>query len=510
MRRTRHGWSAGFVPVAALALTLTACTGGGGSSSSGTSDGDKDVLTLGMTTDIAGWDPSIQPAFQSWAHEAVWDQLVMCNAVGELEPGLADEWEFSDDNSAVTAHIRSGITFSDGSELDTQDVADSFQYYAENGNRTADYEGLQIDIQDAETITLTWPEPQPIMANKLCDLKIAPSEWLAAGNFDAPVGSGPYVYDAKGSTTGSVYAFTKNENYWDADRYPYPKLEMRVITSTTAAVSALKTGQIDATIIGEADVPEVEGSGFEVEKYRGQTTRLIIGDRTGSVVPALGDVRVRQAMNMVFDKQAMADNLYNGNAEPTAQVFREGSAAYIDDLEDPYPYDIDKAKELMAEAGYADGFTLQIPTLEGQNHETLMPYVTQQLAEINIDVEQVPLSGANQFDDLLSGTYPVIVFQLGNLGNSAFQIYIEDTTEGWWNVVPTPDEFVEQHWEQIKTADQETSAELQKEINQYIVDEAWFAPMVYIGSNYAYDADKVSFGSQSDIEALSPKLRDFK
>ena len=83
---------------------------------------------------------------------------------------------------------------------------------------------------------------------------------------------------------------------------------------------------------------------------------------------------------MVFDKAAMAKSLYQGNAEPTAQVFRKGTDAYIDGLQDPYPFDVEKAKSLMAEAGYADGFTLELPTMEGQNHETLMPYVTQQLA----------------------------------------------------------------------------------------------------------------------------------
>ena len=152
-------------------------------------------------------------------------------------------------------------------------------------------------------------------------------------------------------------------------------------------------------------------------------------------------LKVRQAINMVFDKEAMAKNLYQGNAEPTAQVFRKGTAAYIDGLQDPYPFDVDKAKQLMAEAGYADGFTLELPTIAGQNFETLMPYVTQQLAQINIKVKQVPLSGANAISDLLSGKYPVVLWQLGNLGNSALQIYIESTPEGWWNLEHQPDEL---------------------------------------------------------------------
>ena len=134
-------------------------------------------------------------------------------------------------------------------------------------------------------------------------------------------------------------------------------------------------------------------------------------------------------------------------------MFRKGTDAYIDGLADPYPYDVEKAKQLMAEAGYAEGFTLELPTIAGQNFETLMPYVTQQLAQIHIKVKQVPLSGANAIGDLLSGKYPVVLWELGNLGNSALQIYIESTPDGWWNLEHQPDEYVDSRWEQIATAD---------------------------------------------------------
>jgi peptide/nickel transport system substrate-binding protein len=179
-------------------------------------------------------------------------------------------------------------------------------------------------------------------------------------------------------------------------------------------------------------------------------------------------------------------------------------------MQDPYPFDVEKAKSLMTEAGYPNGFTLELPTMAGQNFETLMPYVTQQLAKINITVKQVPLTGANAIGDLLSGKFPVVLWQLGNLGNSALQIYIESTPEGWWNLLHQPDQYVDSRWTQIKTADTAEAAKLEKEINQYQVDQAWFAPMVYMGTNYAYNPAKVSIPTQSDQEALVPKLRDFK
>jgi peptide/nickel transport system substrate-binding protein len=501
-------------PVAALALLLAAGCGGGstqGQAASESPAGEKGTLTLGATLDIQGWNPTTQPGYQSWAHEAVWDQLVKCDANGKATPDIADTFEVTDNNATFKAHIREGQKFSDGTPVDSAAVKASFEYVAKNGQSVADYKGIKIDAPDAQNISITWPEPQgPVLDNKVCSPKIAPAAWLKAGKFDQPVGSGPYVLDAAKSTTGSVYSFTKNESHWDTANYPYKNLAVKVITSDTAAVSAIKTNQIDAILVEQPSVNEVKASGMDVIGFQGQTTRLIISDRTGKVEKALGELKVRQAMNMVFDEAAMAQALYQGNAEPTAQVFRKGTDAYIDGLQDPYPFDVEKARSLMAEAGYADGFKLELPTMEGQNQETLMPYVTQQLALINITVKQVPLSGANAIGDLLSGKYPVVLWQLGNLGNSALQIYIEATPKGWWNLQHQPDEYVDSRWEQITTADPETSKQFQQEINQYLVDQAWFAPMVYMGTNYAYNAKKVSIPTQSDQEALTPKLRDFK
>jgi peptide/nickel transport system substrate-binding protein len=471
---------------------------------------EKDVLTLGATLDMYGWNPINQPGYQNWAGDAVWDALVYTDANGQLTPGVADTWQVTNQNKTFTAHIRDGMKFSDGTPVDSAAVKASFEYAANNGGGTADYKGIVIDTPSASSISITWPEPQAVMNSKVSNPKIVPPSYLTAAKWDVPVGSGPYTFDTANSTTGSVYTFNKNESYWDAANRPYKKLVVKVITDDAAAVSALTTGQIDATLVGQTSVDQVKSSGMDVLNFQGQTTRLLLTDHLGKVVKALGDVRVRQAMNMVFDKAAMAKNLYLGNAEPTAQVFRKGTAAFIDGLADPYPLNVDKAKQLMADAGYAAGFELTLPTMTGQNFETLLPYVTQQLALINIKVKEAPLSGDKAIGDLLSGKYPVVLWQLGNLGLSQLQIYIESTPAGWWDLQHQPDEYVDSRYAQIATADEATSKKLQQEINQYQVDQAWFAPMVYMGTNYAYDSKKVSFAQQSDQEALTPKLRDFR
>ena len=490
---------------AAISLTLVSATVGG---SVALAQDESSTLTIGMNLTPYGWDPGSQPGYQNWPAEAVWGWLAKCDSLQQLEPDVADQVEVIG-NQTVQAHIRDGLTFSDGTPVDSAAVAASYEF-AKTSARAADFEGIEIETPDAQNITITWPEPSVVINDRVCSVPIAPASYLEAGAFDVPISSGPYVYDPANSTAGAVLTFTKRPDFWNADQYPFDAVVTTFIENEAAMVSALKTGQVDAALVAANNVAEVKASGLEVVPFQGQTTRLLLTDHLGEIVPCLGDVRVRQAINMVFDKQAMADALYLGNAEPTAQVFRKGSVAYIDGLEDPYPYDVEAAQALMAEAGCEDGFPLQLPTMEGQNFETLMPYVTQQLGLLNIDVEQVPLSGANAIGDLLSGTYPVVLWQLGNSSNSAFQIFVESYPDGWWNLEHQPDEYVDSRYEQLATADAETSKQLQQEINRYIIDQAWQAPMVYMGTNFAYDPDVVSFPTQSDQEALTPKLRDFQ
>ena len=252
---------------------------------------------------------------------------------------------------------------------------------------------------------------------------------------DAPVGSGPYTLDTAATTQGSVYTFVKNESHWDSANFPYKKLVLKVIDSDTAALNALKTGQVNGSIISTGTVKEAEASGLQVQTIKGgSTTRLLLTDHLGEKIPALGNVEVRQAMNMVFDRNAIATQLYQGNATPAYQIFREGSDAFIDNLQDPYPVDVEKAKSLMAAAGFADGFDLTIPTMSGQNHELLLPYITQQLALINIRVTEKKLSGPTAITDLLSGEYPVPVWELGNYGESLQDIADYLLPDGIWNV----------------------------------------------------------------------------
>jgi peptide/nickel transport system substrate-binding protein len=510
MRRTRRRALVALAAPLALSLAaLTGCTSGGQAGDTGSSD-NKDLLTLAMTADIQGWDPAEQPSYQGWTAEAVWDTLLRCDKTGKPEASLADKWEFSSDQKTATLHVRDGAKFSDGTTIDAAAVKANAEHATSAAGGNSRWAGVTVQTPDPQTIAISWPAPNPLLALRLCEMRIATPEAVASKKFDTPVASGPYTLNASETTRGSEYTFDKNEGFWDSANFPYKKLVIKVLEDETAAINALKTQQIDGTIISPATLEEAKSAGQNVTTLKGSsTTRLLITDHLGEKIPALGNLDVRKAMNMVFDRDAIAQKLYEGNASPAYQIFREGSDAYIEGMKDPYPYNVDEAKALMAKAGYADGFTLPIPTMTGQNHETLLPYVSQQLALLNIKVEQVPLSGPNAISELLSGKFPVPLWQLGNYGESLQDISDYVLKDGIWNVSHQDDAKVASLWNTVLTGSEAERKQAQQDLNKYVTEQAWFVPMAYMDRFYA-TSPKVELQEPSDFAGLHPLLRDFK
>jgi peptide/nickel transport system substrate-binding protein len=509
MRRTTRPavTAAATATVLAALAALSGCTDA--SSTSGNAE-HKDTLTLGMTQDMQGWDPTSQPSYQGWGAAAVYESLFRCDALGNPHPGAAQSWSFKPKNMGVTVHLHPGMKFSDGTPVNSAAVKESIKYAGKHGGSAVRFAKMQVTTPDDLTAVIDVPKPNPLLTARLCEAKLASPKYLAGSDLNkAPVGSGPYTLDQSATTAGSVYTFVKNDAYWDAKSFPYKKLVLKVITNETASINALKTGQIDGSIITQATYNQAKASGLKIQRQNSQVTRLLLTDHLGKKVPALGNADVRRAINMVFDKDAIAKNLYHGLATPAYQIFRPGSAAYINGLQDPYPYDVNAAKALMAKAGYAKGFSLELPYMQGQNLDAVVPVVKQQLSLLNIKVKQVTLSGPNAISELLSGKYPAPMWQLGNYGDSKLDIGDYVLPDGNWNVMHQDDPTVDKYWNKILTDDPQQSAQDQQAINRYVVDQAWFVPMAAPGMFYAYNP-KIKVRQATDSNGLHPLLWDFQ
>ncbi len=256
MRPVRRRKTAASALTAAVALAaLSACAPAGQTNGGG----DTDTLRLGMTADLPGLSPEIQPSYQGWFADAVWDSLLICDEFGNPSPQLATEWEYNDDQSAATLTLREGVKFSDGSDFDAEDVEATLSNTGKSNARFAD---LTFESPDPLTITVTFPQPIPTLDLIMCEAQMTSKEAIDGGQLDnTVVGSGPYIYDEAASTQGSSYSLTKNPDYWDSETYPYENLKLTVFTDSTAGVNALKTDQIDGILADAATVDEVKKSG---------------------------------------------------------------------------------------------------------------------------------------------------------------------------------------------------------------------------------------------------------
>lgn len=442
--------------------------------------------------------------------QAVYEGLVKCDATAHVTPDLAQSFEANANNTQFTFKLRPNVTFSDGTKVDAAAVETAIKHLQTGGSTKDRLAAVAVSTPDDSTVVLTVPKSDPVLLTWLCQSYIASPKYLESGDLNqSPVGTGPYVLSKEGTTAGSVYTFTRRSDYWDEKAFPHKKLVVKVMPDPTATVNALRSGQVDAAPVNTSTVNQAKSNGMELVELSGSWAGLIIADRQGAKVPALGNVDVRRAMNMVFDREQIAKSLYNGSATPTGQIFRKGSNAWLPDVDNTYPYDIEAAKKLMAKAGYADGFTIDVPFIAGYGWDAAMPMVIQQLGEINIKVNQVTLTGPNAIPDLIGGTYPLIFWPLGNGGNSFTDITTNLAPTGVWNVLHQTDPNLQPLIDKSLVATGDEAAKLQQQINQYTIDQAWFAPIVYPANYTAYNPKSTTVKESTDVNGLNPNLRDF-
>lgn len=294
-----------------------------------------------------------------YVHHALFDALTVLAPGGEPQPQLALSWE----NVAPDRwrfRLREGVTFSNGEAFDSAAVKAVFDWLATKPGR-ASFAGAQMDIikevvpVDPLTVEFVTVGPEPVFPNKVASIyMVAPKAWAEKGEngfADDPAGTG--AYRVKDWRPGEV-TLEAFEGSW---RKPKVKtIRIVELPEETARVQAIQSRQIDISLpISPDSVPAVELAGGSVFKQVSPTVMslALITEKEGS---PFKDKRVRQAVNYAVDKQIVAEVLLAGLTKAAGQPVTPIAAGYNPDVA-PYPYDPAKAKALLAEAGYKDGFS---------------------------------------------------------------------------------------------------------------------------------------------------------
>ncbi len=315
----------------------------------------------------------------SFLWELVYDYLIYTRLDGSAVGGLAERWETSADAISVTAWLRKGVQFQDGwGEVTAEDVKYTFEKNMAEGstNRAAGQLRDTIDnIEIVDPYTIIWhlKAPNPTFWMMLSDSvykegPIVSKSYIEKVGEDYamynPVGSGPWHF--VGRRFGDFIQFEAQDEHWRVVP-EYKTLVLKIIPEGSTAVAMLKTGGVDATDIAASDTADLQAAGFKVQTVQsGSSLYLVFGGMLSSADDRYvegyhrqdpwTDVRVREAMNIAIDRQAIIDAIQFGAGVPLKLVQPYPGSAGLPAI----PYDPERAMQLLADAGYPNGFSFEV------------------------------------------------------------------------------------------------------------------------------------------------------
>jgi peptide/nickel transport system substrate-binding protein len=488
MKRRGYSLMAGAV-IAASALVLAGCAPAGDDETE--SGGVLRIAQYGADAInfSAGFfqDPEL-----SLLAKAVYDSLFTSENGGtEMTPGLATEWSYDEARTTLTIELREDVTFSDGSELDAQDVKDTLDWVASlpEGAPFAQYY-TDSEVIDEHTLVIHQPEAKGLVLLNLRRMAITSSEAIA--NPDSmvtdPIGTGPYVLNRDDSIEASSYVLDKREDAWEADTYPFEQLVFHLVgTDPSAAVNSLRAGQVDFVAYTDGSTADsLIAEGFEAIPYYALYMNIVL-DSTGGTVPALADVRVRQAISYAFDREGIAEGVNYGYGNPTSQLeANPDGPMYRPGRDDEYAYNVEKARQLLAEAGYPDGFDMDLVNVQGSPYA---PVIKQAFADIGINLEYVEILGDDYVVEYGSGRYSAM-FSGSTPGEASADFGLGYVVNPWpGNTTPELTEILRR----LDTSDDEGVREASADFGDFILDQAWTVIVAHPGTVQIADPKVVDF-----------------
>ncbi len=367
-----------------------------------------ETLRLAMGQEAVSLDPIATSDNGSiWTQLLLYDTLIRPDTSGTgLEPGLAESWKVSEDGLTLTFTLRDA-KFSDGSPVTPEDVVFSLKRAGSPDSGWARFfnpiTGFEID---GDRIVMTLDKPFTPAFNNLAlfaaaILPKALVEEQGDAFFEKPVGTGPFVL--KSWTRGSKIELARNPYYWQEGKPAVEEAELDVVAEGTARVLRLEAGEAD--IIIDPPVNQIP----ELENTAGITVGSTIPYRSDFVLlnttrEPFGNETVRQALNYAIDKEALVKGVLFGKGEVAATAMPV--MAYADESLEPYPYDPAKAKAMLAEAGYPDGFSTTLLVNSGNAaHRNVAVALQAMLAQVGVKAEIQMIEGGTMWATTKSGEY---------------------------------------------------------------------------------------------------------
>lgn len=395
-----------FLLMSALVLVLAACGGGGTDEEEGTtedaettetdeadteegssedsngasgseatdSDSDDRTLTIALGTDMVSFDIHDHVNTSTEAiHINMFNYLFKRdNDTGEIEPDLAEDYEIIDDTTWEVT-LKEGVLFHNGDELTSDDVKYTLERVADDSTllEYINYEVIEeIEVIDDYTFRIHTETPDPALLNRISRIGsgILPAGYIEEEGFDHflqnPIGTGPFEFVEW--VRDDRVVFEVYEDYFGETNEEWDELVFRVIPENSTRVSELLTGGVDIAVNmppSEWDRIDNNETTYLAQEVSNRTMMVFVRHTEGYPT---ADQRVREALDLAIDNQAITDNLLAGAGVPTITRVAPGNFGFAEHLYETYNYDLERAMELLDEAGYPDGFEMTLHSPRGR------------------------------------------------------------------------------------------------------------------------------------------------
>ncbi|MFF3588880.1 ABC transporter substrate-binding protein [Streptomyces sp. NPDC002387] len=510
-------------------VVLTACGSGGGDSGSGagqpTSGG---TLTFAVGSDAGCVDPQ-----QVASNETIYSVRQIVDSLtdqdpktGTIVPWLAKSWDVSSDATTFTFHLRSGVTFSDGSKLTAQVVKDNFDAVPKLGALGTLAEGYLSGVKsttvvDPLTVKVTFSQPnaQFLQATSTHSLGIESSASVKRTPqqkcSDGVIGSGPFVL--KQYVQNQSITLAKRTGYaWGSSRWSkkgeayLDKLVFKVVPEAGVRAGSLQSGQVDAiSSVGKANEAALKGG--QVTLQRRANPGVVFGLGLNNSRPALKDTRVRQAIVSAVDRQQIADTVFPTGTQAATSVLAQTTPDYTS-LASDLTSDAAKAKALLDLSGWKmgsdgirtkDGKKLSLTVKWFPNASTNQPaleLIQQQLKAVGVEVVLKQLQVTQFAPTLQSGDFDAV---WGNVTRADPDILRSSFSTKLANFYHLPASSLDTALsEQAATVDAAKRRQLVTQAQQSLVQNAYYVPVVELQTQLgvAKKVHDVNFDASSRIQ----------
>ena len=515
--------------VAFAAMTLSGAGLVSGSGSSAWAADEATTLKIGMTVGIDNPNIWALNSTSEWSAVTLQYDMLMKFSDEDLSasPGLAESCEHNPAYTTWTCTLREGLTWSDGTPLTSRDVAFTYRFVIDQGfSYFTSYFPKGSTFETPDDRTIVWNSPEPTRGMDLPPwVYIVPEHvwgpYIGKTNKEIKqaavlpnVVSGPYVMTE--AVPGQSWTFERNPNFWGTAP-AYDRIVFRLYTNQEAMVQALKNGEIaiadgleSALLPAVEAIPNVAVQKITADSWVNLAFNFGGQDPAANPLPALKDLRVRQAIALAIDKQAIVDKAFQGAASPGESIVRPLSVYWHLDVPDDQviPYDPDQANALLDEAGYARGEDgIRVDPQTGQPLVIRMPtsndtpgsdiagqLIASYLSQIGIEVKAQPVSAGKMYDLQQSGDFDAYIWYWTGDPDPNYQLSVftseqcGDLSDGCWRD-PTYDDIVAR---QASTLDRDERLTLVREAQQYVYDQIPSIVLAYPNSLTAYRTDIVA------------------